>query len=144
MNALDRASVALGRGLVAGAAATAAITVASTVEMKLRRRPPSRAPAEVAAKVLGVEPRSERFGVVAHLAMGVGLGAARGILDLAGVRRDAAGAVFFAIAWAPDLALVPAAGAAEPPWRWGAVELAISALHHAAYAAAGEATYRAL
>lgn len=49
-----------------------------------------------------------------------------------------------AIAWAPDLVAVPAAGASPPPWRWGAVELAISASHHVAYAAAGEAAYRAL
>ena len=144
MNVLDRTSIAVGRGLVAGAAATAAMTVASTAEMKLRRRPPSQAPAEVAAKLLGVEPRSERFGVIAHVSMGVGLGAVRGLLDLAGLRGTAAAGAFFAIAWTPDLVLVPVAGAAEPPWRWGAAEVAISALHHAVYAAAGEATYRAL
>ena len=48
------------------------------------------------------------------------------------------------IAWTPDLVAVPAAGAAPPPWRWGVVELAISAVHHAVYAAAGEAVWRAL
>jgi len=147
VEALDALAVALGRGLVAGVAGTAAMTVASTVEMKLRRREPSAAPAEVAGKLLGVKPRKRaggRFATVAHLTAGTSLGVARGLLDLAGVRGNAARAAFFAIAWSPDLVAVPAAGAAPPPWRWGAKEVAISAAHHAAYMAAGDATYRAL
>jgi hypothetical protein len=147
VEALDALAVALGRGLLAGVAATAAITVASTAEMKLRGRPPSTAPAKVAGKLLGVKPRKragDRFATVAHAAAGVSLGAVRGLLDLAGVRGPAAPVAFFAIGWLPELVVVPAAGAAPPPWRWGAKELAISAAHHAVYAAAGERTYRAL
>jgi len=143
--AVDRVSVAVGRGLVAGAAATAAMTVSSTAEMKLRGRPPSVAPAQVAAKLLGVRPRDEtRFGTIAHATTGVALGAARGLLDLAGLRGGAAAGTFLAIAWAPDLVGVPAAGVAPPPWRWGVKETAISALHHVVYAGVGEAAYRAL
>ncbi|HEV7774200.1 MAG TPA: hypothetical protein VGO48_13040 [Conexibacter sp.] len=145
--ALDRASVVVGRGLVAGLAATAAMTVASTAEMKLRGRPPSTAPADVAGRLLGVKPRKRagaRFATIAHLSAGASLGATRGLLDLAGVRGASAAAAFFWIAWSPDLVVVSAAGAAEPPWRWGAAELAISAAHHAIYAAAGEAAYRGL
>jgi hypothetical protein len=141
---VDRVSVAAGRGLVAGAAATAAMTVASTAEMKLRGREPSQAPARVAGKLLGVEPKRDRFAMIAHLSMGVGLGAARGLIELAGLRGRAAAAAFFAVAWTPDLAVVPAAGAADPPWRWGFAETAISGFHHAVYAGAGEAVYRAL
>lgn len=147
LRALDRLAVATGRGLVAGAAATAAMTVASTVEMKLRGRPPSQAPTTVAAKLLGVRPRrarSDRFAAIAHGAMGVSLGAARGLIDVLGLRGPAAGAAFFAVAWSPDLVVVPAAGAAQAPWRWGAKETAISAFHHVVYAAAGDAVYRAL
>jgi hypothetical protein len=147
VEALDTLAIALGRGIVAGVAATAAMTVASTAEMKLRRRPPSTAPADVAGKLLGVQPRGQggdRFAIVAHAATGISLGTARGLLDLAGVRGAAAPAAFFAIAWTPDLLVVPAAGAASPPWRWGALEVAISAAHHVAYAAAGEGVYRAL
>ena len=143
--ALDRVAVALGRGLVAGAAATAAMTVASTAEMKLRGREPSSAPADVAAKALGVQPVDEqRFATVAHLTAGLSLGTVRGLLDVAGLGDRAAAASFFAIAWLPDLVAVPAAGAAPPPWRWGAAEVAISAFHHAVYAGAGEAAYRRL
>jgi len=147
VEALDAVAVALGRGIVAGVAATAAMTVASTAEMKLRGREPSTAPAEVAGRLLGVKPRKragDRFATVAHAVTGVSLGTARGLLDVAGVRGRAAPAAFFAIAWLPDLVVVPAAGAAPPPWRWGTKEIAFSAAHHAAYAAAGEATYRAL
>jgi hypothetical protein len=143
--AADRFAVAIGRGLVAGAAATAAMTVASTAEMKLRRRPPSMAPADVAARLLGVKPkRKKRFGTVAHLTTGISLGAARGLLDVAGLPPNGAAAAFFAIAWTPDLVVVPAAGAAPPPWQWSVTETAISGAHHAVYAAAGEAAYRAL
>jgi hypothetical protein len=147
VEALDAVAIALGRGIVAGVAATAAMTVASTAEMKLRRRESSTAPAKVAGKLLGVKPRKRaggRFATVAHAATGVSLGTVRGLLDLAGVRGPAAPAAFFAIVWTPDLVAVPAAGAAPPPWRWGAAELAISAAHHVVYAAAGEGAYRAL
>jgi hypothetical protein len=99
----------------------------------------------VAAKLLGVTPENEqRFGTVAHLTMGISLGAVRGLLDLAGLPPRTAAAAFFAIAWTPDLVVVPAAGAAAPPWEWGVAETAISGVHHAVYAAAGEAAYRAL
>jgi hypothetical protein len=35
--------------------------------------------------------------------------------------------------------IVPALGVTEPPWRWGATELAISLAHHLAYAAGASA-----
>lgn len=145
--ALDRVSVAVGRGVVTGVAATAAMTVASTAEMKLRGREPSTAPAKVAGRLLGVKPRKRaggRFATIAHVSSGISLGAARGLLDLTGLRDTPAAVAFFWIVWAPDLVAVPAAGAAEPPWRWGPTEVAISGLLHAVYAAAGEGAWRVL
>jgi len=44
----------------------------------------------------------------------------------------------------PELVLVPAAGASDPPWKWGTGELGISAIHHVAYTAAASATWAAL
>jgi hypothetical protein len=124
------------------------MTVASTAEMRLRGRPPSMAPSKVAGKLLGVRPRGrggeQRFAAVSHLAMGVSLGTARGLIDLAGLRGPAASAAWFAVVWSPDLIVVPAAGAAAPPWRWGVAETAISGFHHLVYAAAGERVYKAL
>jgi hypothetical protein len=145
--AIDRFAIALGRGVVAGAAATAAMTISSTAEMKLRRRPPSAAPATVAAKLLRVKPQRDgagRFATVAHATTGVALGTVRGMLALIGLGDRPAAGAFFAVAWAPDLIAVPLAGAAPPPWRWGAGELAISGLHHVVYALAGERVYREL
>lgn len=145
--AVDRVAIGIGRGLVAGAAGTVAMTISSTVEMKLRGREPSDAPAEVAGKLLGVKPRKRagnRFATIAHLTTGTALGTSRGLLDVAGVSGPAAPAAFFATAWLPELIVVPAAGSAPPPWRWGAPEVAISALHHGVYAAAGDVAYRAL
>jgi hypothetical protein len=147
IDALDRAAIAIGRGLVAGVAGTAAMTVSSTLEMRLRGRPPSEAPARVAARLLDVKPRnpsSGRFPAIAHGVTGVGLGATRGLIDVAGLRGPAATLAFFAVAWSPDLVAVPAAGAASPPWRWGLVETALSGLHHGVYAAVGDAAYRAV
>jgi hypothetical protein len=66
------------------------------------------------------------------------------LIDLAGLRGPAASAAWFAVVWSPDLIVVPAAGAAPPPWRWGLTETAISGFHHLVYAAAGERAYRAL
>jgi hypothetical protein len=145
---LDRLATGLGRGLIAGAAGTAAITLSATIEMKLRGRDASTVPQEVAAKVLGLEPESERaakaLGTAAHIASGLALGPVLPALDAAGVKEPAASATLFAVAWMPELVLVPVAGASEPPWKWGARELAISAVHHAAYTAAASAAWAAL
>ena len=51
-----------------------------------------------------------------------------------GAGRDAATAVFLPIACLPDFVVVPALGVTEPPWDWGAGEIAISAIHHVSYA----------
>jgi hypothetical protein len=45
---------------------------------------------------------------------------------------------------AAHAAVVPALGAADPPWRWGAAELAISAWHHLVDAAAAGVAHEAL
>lgn len=126
----------IGRGLIAGAVGTAAMTASSTLEMRLRRRPASEAPTDVAAKLLAVEPRDRaRFGTVAHLATGVGLGVAvAATRALLRGREPLATGAAFGVAWTPDLVAVPALTATPPPWRWGVVELAISAVHHVAYA----------
>ena len=145
---IDNFAVGLGRGLVAGAAGTAAITLSAVVEMKIRGREASSVPEDVAAKLLRLEPRDERaakrLGMLAHLASGLALGPLRAGLAEAGVREPAASAALFAAAWSPELVLVPATGASDPPWKWGGGELAISAVHHVAYTAAASGTWAAL
>jgi hypothetical protein len=146
---MGRVAEAVGRGLAAGLAGTALMTVSSTREMKLRGREPSTAPAKAVGRLLGVRPSGpkgeQRFATVAHSVTGVSLGAARGLLDVAGVRRPIAVLpAAFAIVMTPEVVLAPALGATDPPWRWGVAETAMSALHHAVWAVGTEVAYRAV
>lgn len=143
---MDRRRTAL-RTLIAGAAGTAAMTASTAIEMRLRGRPASTAPVEAAERATGITLPSDdvrrALSWGAHVPFGIALAGARPLLARALASEDAAAAAFAALAWLPDLAVVPALGDAPPPWRWGAAELAISGVHHAAYAAAAEAAWRA-
>ena len=137
MNAGDIAA-SIGKGIVAGFAGTAAITASTMIEMKLRDRPPSETPARVGGKVLGVRPRDEkakqRFAQIMHWAYGTTWGAARGLIDAAGLHGPAASGAHFAAVWGTALVMLPAADAAEPVTKMKAPEVAIDAFHHAVYA----------
>jgi len=134
----------LPRALAAGAAGTALMTVSTAVEMRLRHRPASTAPIKAFERATGLQLSSDRvrraLSWTGHVPSGVAVGAVRPLL---GARPVGSPAAFFAAAWLPDLALVPAFGDTPPPWRWGVGEVAISALHHLAYAAAAETAWRA-
>ena len=134
---------AVAAGLAAGLAGSLAMTASTAVEMRARHRPASTAPVRAAERVTGVRLPSDRarraLSWGAHVPFGTALGLVRPLLG----DRPGAAPTFFAVAWLPDLALVPAAGRQPPPWRWGTTELALSAAHHAAYAVAGEAAWRA-
>ncbi len=136
---------AIGRGLAAGVVGTAAMTVSSTLEMKVRGREASSAPAAAAAKVLGVEPKSDeakaRFATLVHWAYGTGWGAVRGVLGAVGLGRSLATPAHLATVWGSELVLLPALGVAPPLREWGARELAIDVFHHAVYATATGLAY---
>ena len=135
---------AAGRGVLAGVAGSAAMSVSTNGEMRLRGRPPSDASAKALARVLGVKPRGRRkqaLGIAGHFGTSVALGAVRGLLDRAGAGPRTGGVGLFAIAMTPDAAVVPALGAAPPPWKWTPVEAATSVLHHAVFAAVTNAAY---
>ena len=148
MSRLGETASAVGRGLFAGAAGTAAMTLSSTLEMKLRERQGSTAPADAAAKVLGIQPRNPagkaRFSNVVHWAYGTGWGAARGVIGAAGLSGPAATGAHFAAIWPSALVMLPALGVAPPPWKWGATELGVDALHHLVYVTATSVAYAAL
>ncbi len=40
--------------------------------------------------------------------------------------------------------MLPATGVAPPPWKWGATELAVDAVHHLVYVTATSVAYAAL
>jgi hypothetical protein len=139
----------LARGLAAGAIGTAAMTVSSTLEAKLRGRDASTAPADAAMKVLGIEgfcddDAKSRFSNAVHWAYGTGWGVPRALLDAAGLRPAAATAAHGGALWGSEQAMLPALGVAPPLWEWGAVEVAIDALHHVVYTAAASIAYEAL
>jgi uncharacterized protein YndB with AHSA1/START domain len=143
-----RAATAIGRGALAGLAGAVVMSLSTNAEMRLRGRPPSDAPARAIERLLGTRIRGRRDRVraaaVGHVVASVGVGSVRGAMDAAGVARAAAGAATLGLALVPELVVVPALGAAPPPWRWSAAETAISVLHHAVYAGTVVAAHDAL
>jgi uncharacterized protein YndB with AHSA1/START domain len=139
---------AMGRGAAAGVAGAVAMSVSTNVEMRVRSRPPSYAPARAIARVLGLSGGSERqqklIGTAGHAATAVSVGVLRGLLDRAGLGSRSAGLGLFGIAMAPELVVVPALGATDPPWRWSRADAAVSVMHHAVFAAATSAAYETL
>ena len=143
-----RVAADIGIGLAAGLAGTAAITASTMIESKLRGRGESQAPAEAAQKVIGVEATSEenkaRFSTMVHWAYGTGWGAARGLLDAAGLSPLAATATHAALVWGAEQAMLPSMKLAPPPTEQGAAELAVDGAHHLLYAVATGAAYSLL
>ena len=137
------------RGVVAGAIGTAAMTVSSTLEMRLRGREPSTAPADAAMKLLGIEGfcddgAKSRFSNAVHWAYGTSWGVPRALLDAAGLGTAAATAAHGGALWGSEQVMLPALGVAPPLWEWGAVQIAVDALHHLVYAVAASVAYEAL
>jgi hypothetical protein len=142
-------AASIGRGLVAGAIGTAAMTVSSTIEQKARGREASTAPADAAMKVLGIEGFCDdgarnRFSTLVHWGYGTGWGVPRALSDRAGLSPAAATAAHGGALWGSEQVMLPALGVAPPLWEWGAIEVAIDALHHLVYTVATSAAYEAL
>ncbi len=120
---------AIGLGLVAGAIGTVALTIAETIEMKLTGREGSSVPGQVGTKLSGRDPeaapaRVKRLNPIVHWVHGIGLGAVRGLLDVAGLGPLAATLAFYPIVFGGDAALYKVLGIAPAPWRWSRAELA--------------------
>jgi hypothetical protein len=138
----------LGKGLIAGLAGTAAISLSQAIEMKLSHRPPSTTPADAAGKVLGVQPRSERdkgrFATLVHWAYGTAWGLVRAALDGGRRERMWAPLVHLAVVQGAAMVMLPSLDVAPPVRQWGAGVIGKEIVHHTVYAAAADATYRAL
>jgi hypothetical protein len=82
---------AIAGGLGAGLAGALAMSASTNAEMRLRGRPASDAPARTLGRLLHVSTRGKRrrrrLTLGGHLATSLALGAARGGLELAGMRR---------------------------------------------------------
>jgi uncharacterized protein YndB with AHSA1/START domain len=143
--ALHETRTALTRGARAGFAGAIAMSVSTNAEMRVRQRPPSDAPAKALTRLFGVSARGTRrkmqLALGGHLVTSIALGAARGAMARRDVRPARAGGMLFALALAPEIVVVPALGAAAPPWRWSATDAAISVLHHGVFTVTTNACY---
>ncbi len=112
------------RGAVAGLAGTAAMTAFQhLVEMPITGRQESYEPANLVEKLLPVHPKRpagrRRLNYIAHFGVGVGWGAAHGVLaSRLGLRGQAAVAAVFGTLWPADVLGVAALGVHDPPWKW--------------------------
>ncbi|MEJ7708139.1 MAG: hypothetical protein WKF82_13215 [Nocardioidaceae bacterium] len=141
--------VSLGKGVVAGLVGTSAMALSERLEMAITGREASNVPGQVGAHLLpGKDPDNsadvEQLSAAVHWAHGLGMGAVRGLLDVAGLRGPAATAAHFALVWSGDAALYRALGIAPLPWQWPADELAADVLHKGVYAVTTGAVYEAL
>ena len=146
---LNESLGALSRGMFAGLVGTIAMTLSERVEMAVSGREGSQVPGQVGAHLLpGKDPDVpsdvERLNEPVHWAHGIGMGALRGVLGLAGLRGPEATAAHFALLWGGDAALYRGLGVADAPWRWGADELASDMLHKGVYAVVTGVVYDAL
>jgi hypothetical protein len=149
MKRTDTLATAIGRGLVAGFAGTAAMTVSSTLEARLRRRAPSTAPARATAKMLGIREfdsdlAQARWNDLSHWGYGTGWGVLRGLMGATPMSPRAATLAHGAAIYGAAQVTLPALEIAPPSIFWGVKEIAIDAFHHAVYAAATGAAYRAI
>jgi hypothetical protein len=116
--------------------------------MRVRGRAASGVPADVLARLIEPLPPAQRLRTDRRLRSAVSWAAPVPTALVAGVVLEVlasrlpeptATAAFYGLVCLPDVALAPLAGAAPPPWRWGARELAISLGHHAAFVAGARA-----
>jgi hypothetical protein len=149
MTRIDTLATAIGRGLVAGVAGTAAMTISSTLEARLRGRAFSTAPARATAKVLGIREfdsdlAQARWNDLSHWGYGTAWGVLRGLLGATPMSTRAATVAHGAAIYGAAQVTLPALEIVPPSIYWGVKEIAIDALHHAVYAAATGAAYRAI
>jgi len=155
------------RGLAAGVAGTAAMTGWQELSSRLRdgggsgegSEPPAdpweqaSTPAQVARKILsGVfdrDPPPERIPLltnVMHWGYGTTWGAVYGLLagSARRVRPLRSGLAFGTAVWVASYAQLVPMGLYQPPWRYGATELAFDLSYHLAYGAGVGLGYRAI
>ena len=145
---LKSLSLAIGAGVLAGIAGTAAITISQMIEMSLTKRAPSTAPVKAVSKVLNVKPtgrnKKEKVSQEIHWTYGTAWGIPRGIIALTGLQGWPATLLHFAAIWATELTMLPALDVAPPVTDEDPEDVAIDALHHAAYAIAAGLVYDAI
>ena len=129
----------ISEGVKAGLGGAMVMSISTNVEMRLSGREASDAPAKALERLFGIDIANERAEQVvvtaAHIATSVSLG-----VVAAGLRRRLrpllAASFLLGASLIPELVVVPALGAAEPPWRWSKQDTAEAVVHHAVFAVA--------
>ncbi len=129
----------IGQGAKAGLAGAVVMSISTNLEMRLSGRDASDAPAKALERMAGIDLDNRRaeqaLVTAAHVATSVSLGVVAAVLRRR-LRPDLAVALLFGVSLIPELVLVPALGAADPPWRWSKRGTGQAVLHHAVYAVA--------
>ena len=113
------------------------MSVSTNLKMRLSGRDASDAPAKALERLFGTRVEDERaeqaLVLAAHVATSVSLG-----VVAAGLRRRLpprlAASFLLGASLIPELVVVPALGAADPPWNWSRYGAAQAIVHHAVYA----------
>ena len=128
----------IGEGLLAGILGTVAITLSRTIDMKIFKEAESSTPADAAGKALGVQPTGEeekkKFSNIIHWVYGTAWGAAKGVLNFAGLKGWKSTLLQFGAVWAAEMAMLPALKVAPPVKDWSAKEIIKDGFHHIVYA----------
>lgn len=138
-------------GLAAGVVGAAAMTSAQVWLYGLTGGAPSDAPAKVGERILGavgIEVRKDQkpaLNTAMHVLYGASWGKAFGLVWGRGERPPgpAQSLVFGANVWAGSLAMLPALGLAEPPWKQPVGALAQDLGFHLVYGTVTAAAYEA-
>lgn len=139
----------VGVGLVAGFIGTIAITASRALDAKLSgKTEPEVGPAKAAEKTFEIEPEDqqaeERLAQLVHWTYGTAFGAARGLLDLVGVRGMTATLIHAGAVQAAASGLLPALSLKPPVQEEETPELVREVAHHLVYALAAGIAYEAL
>ncbi|HXF30820.1 MAG TPA: hypothetical protein VN522_04790 [Solirubrobacterales bacterium] len=139
---------AAGVGVAAGVVGTAAMTSAQVWLYGLTGGQASEAPGKVGERMLGVKVRKEQrpaLNTAMHVLYGSSWGKVFGLALGRGERAPgpAQGFAFGAGVWGVSLAMLPALGLAEAPWKQSPAALAQDLGFHLIYGAATAAAYEA-
>jgi uncharacterized protein YndB with AHSA1/START domain len=138
----------LGRGVVAGILGGVAMSASTIAEMRLTGRDPSRVPVQAVERLLSIRARGSdgerRVTTTAHFLVSGLTGGAWGAVASAGLPRPLRTPLLYAMASAPDVAIVPAMRLASAPWRWTPADLARTVGHHAVFTAVTQAAFSRL
>ena len=137
----------ISEGAKAGLGGAVVMSISTNLAMRLTGREASDAPAKALERLFGIDIANERgeqaLVAAAHVATSISLGVVAASMRRR-LRPMLAASFLLGASLIPELVVVPALGAAEPPWKWSKQGTAEAVLHHAVYAVATAAVLERL